>query len=185
MLEPGASGLDAFALEQVVQRLNAKRPERELKLVEYYTGGRPQAAFSVLRAEYCDEQLREEIAAGYQIQMAALRQSPAAAQGEAAARFGGPELRKSRRYDRLESVLLEKSESEALGPAQLNNFSAEGLMLRSAFAIAPGERIKIRFQKPLIASSPAVIASKVVWCRDLTARGEAAPRFGIGLSLLH
>jgi hypothetical protein len=184
VLEPGATGLDVFALDQVVQALNEKRPELELKLEGFHSGGQPKADFTVLRKEYCNEELREEIKTGYRIQMAALR-CPAAPRDNGLVRSSGPELRKSRRYERLETVLIEKSESETLGPAQLNNFSAEGLMLRSGFAITPGEWVKIRFEKPLIASISNVMTSKVVWCRDLAAHGEAVPRFGIGVSLAH
>ena len=41
---------------------------------------------------------------------------------------------------------------EILGYAQLNNFSAEGLMLRSDFTVSPGEFVEIRFDKPLLSS---------------------------------
>ncbi|CAG0951092.1 partial Secreted effector protein PipB, partial [Anaerolineae bacterium] len=184
-LEPGAGGLDAFALDQAVQMLNEKRPELELKLDGFHSGGQPQADLTVLRKEYCNDQLREEIRAGYQVRMAALRRSQAAPPGALSVRAGGPELRKSRRYERLETVLVEKSESETIGPAQLNNFSAEGLMLRSGFAIPPGESIRVRFEKPLLASISNVMNSKVVWCRDLAAQGETDARFGIGVSLVH
>ncbi len=96
----------------------------------------------------------------------------------------GSELRKSQRYDRLESVLVEKSESDPIGPAQLNNFSAGGLMLRSGFALPPGELIKIRFENPLLASISNVMASRVVWCRDLADPGGTDARFGIGVRLV-
>jgi len=56
-------------------------------------------------------------------------------------------------------------------------------MLRSGFAIRPGELINIRFEKPLYASGSQVVASKVVWCRDLEAHGETVSRFGIGIGL--
>jgi len=49
------------------------------------------------------------------------------------------------------------------------------MMLRSGFAIRPGELINIRFEKPLYASGSHVVASKVVWCRDLEAHGERFP----------
>jgi hypothetical protein len=139
----------------------------------------------VLRKEYCDEQLREEIRAGYQAQLVALRRSQAPRPGALPVRSGGSELRRSQRYERLESVLVEKSESEPIGPAQLNNFSAGGMMLRSGFALPPGELIQIRFEKPLLASIPNVMTSRVVWCRDLAAHGGADARFGIGVSLVH
>ena len=43
----------------------------------------------------------------------------------------GPELRKSLRYARAETVMVEKSRSDILGYAHLENFSAEGMMLFS------------------------------------------------------
>jgi hypothetical protein len=83
-------------------------------------------------------------------------------------------------------VLVEKSEAEPIGPAQLNNFSAGGLMLRSGFALPPGELVQIRFEKPLLASISNVMTSRVVWCRDLAAHaGAEGARFGIGVSLVH
>jgi hypothetical protein len=185
MLEPGAASMDALALDQVVRTLNAERPELELKLESLHASGQPQAVFSALRKEFCDEQLHEVIQAGYHAQIAALRRNSAPARGARSVLYGGPELRKSRRYERLETVVIEKSESETLGSAQLNNFSAEGLMLRSGFAVTPGEGIKVRFEKPLVASASNVMDSKVVWCRDLAGHGEAASRFGIGVSLMH
>jgi hypothetical protein len=184
-LEPGAGGLDAFALDQAVQLLNEKRPELELKLDGFHSSGQPQADLTVLRKEFCTDQLREEIRAGYQVRVAALRRSQPSPAGAPSVRAGGPELRQNQRYERLESVLVEKSESEPIGPAQMNNFSAGGMMLRSGFALPPGELIKIRFEKPLLASISNVMTSRVVWCRDLAVQGGADARFGIGVSLVN
>jgi Probable Zinc-ribbon domain/PilZ domain len=95
----------------------------------------------------------------------------------------GMDLRKSRRYERAETVMVEKLRTEIIGYAQLKNFSADGMMLLSDFAVSPGEFIKIRFDKPLHSSIPKTVASRVVWCRDLENKDEAVSRFGIGLSL--
>jgi hypothetical protein len=154
-------------------------------LENFHAGGQPHANFTVLRTEFCDAPLREEIRTGYAAQIAKLRRGAAGLKDSWTAGHGGSELRKSRRYERLESVVIEKSESETLGQAQLNNFSAEGLMIRSGFAIPPGEAVKIRFGKPLLASASNVMASRVVWCRDFGAQVESVSRFGIGLSLVH
>jgi hypothetical protein len=96
----------------------------------------------------------------------------------------GAELRKSIRYARSETVMVEKSRSDILGYAQLKNFSAEGLMLFSDVAMRPGEVIKVRFDKPLLTSIPKTVTSMVVWCRDLENQEEAISRFGIGLRLM-
>jgi hypothetical protein len=96
----------------------------------------------------------------------------------------GVELRKSLRYARFETVMIEMPRSEILGYAQLNNFSAEGLMLFSDFAMHPGELIKIRFDKALHSSIPKIVTSRVVWCQDLEDPGETGSRFGIGLRLM-
>jgi uncharacterized protein YjbI with pentapeptide repeats len=185
VLEPGASSLDAFVMDQIAQALNEKRPELELKLASFHSGGQPQAKFTLLRKEYFDQHLHDQIMAGYQTQIAAFRRGPLSAGDAVTIRRGGAELRKSRRYERLETVIIEKSDSATLGHAQLSNFSAEGLMLQSGFAITPGELINVRFEKPLLASLSTVIASRVVWCRDLPAHGESDSRFGIGVSLVH
>jgi hypothetical protein len=47
----------------------------------------------------------------------------------------------------------------------------------------PGDFINVRFETPLYASASNVVASKVVWCRDLEAHGETVNRFGIGIAL--
>jgi Probable Zinc-ribbon domain/PilZ domain len=98
--------------------------------------------------------------------------------------YAGAELRKSVRYARSETVMVEKPHCEILGYAQLKNFSAEGMMLFLDFAMHPGEFIKIRFDKPLHSSFPEIVASRVVWCRDLENQEETLSGFGIGLCLM-
>jgi hypothetical protein len=80
--------------------------------------------------------------------------------------------------------MVEKPHSEILGYAQLKNFSAEGMMLFSDFALHPCEFIKIRFDTPLHASVPKIVASRTVWCRNLEDEDETVFRFGIGLCLM-
>lgn len=98
--------------------------------------------------------------------------------------YAGPELRKSLRYARSETVMIEKPRAEILSYAHLENFSAEGMMLFSDFVMRPGEIIKVRFDKPLHSSFPNTVAGRVVWCRDLEDQKEAVSRFSIGLRLM-
>jgi len=99
--------------------------------------------------------------------------------------YAGSDVRKTRRYERLETVMIGRHGEEILGYAQLNNFSAEGLMLRSDFAISPGEFIEIRFDKPLHSSVSKIMTTRVVWCRNLEAQNETDSRFGIGVNLVN
>jgi len=101
-----------------------------------------------------------------------------------AASHGGTDLRSSMRYERAETVMVEKLRSEILGYAQLKNFSADGMMLLSDFSIHPGEFIKLRFDRPLHTSIPDIVPSRVVWCQDFEDKDEDGFRFGIGLRLM-
>jgi hypothetical protein len=101
-----------------------------------------------------------------------------------AAPYAGTELRKSRRYIRATVVMLEKPRSGILGYAQLNNFSAGGLMLFSDFAVQPGEVVSVRIDAPLYPSGAKILPSRVIWCRDVEDQGETSARFGIGLRLI-
>ena len=79
--------------------------------------------------------------------------------------------------------MLEKPNSETLGYAELHNFSAGGMMLRSNFLVSPGEFLRVRVDKPLYPWTSKVLTSKVIWCRDLGEQNETITRFGIGVSL--
>jgi CRISPR/Cas system-associated protein Csx1 len=70
VLEDGISPLDVFILGKVVQAINKKRPELELKLESFDSRGLPHAMFTVLRREDCDEALQNEIKAAYEAQIA-------------------------------------------------------------------------------------------------------------------
>ena len=95
----------------------------------------------------------------------------------------GTDWRRNRRYIRSVVVMLEQPSSGVLGYAELHNFSAGGMMLRSNFAIRPGEIIRVRLDKPLYTSASNLMTSKVVWCRDLNDQDDTVTRFGIGVSL--
>jgi hypothetical protein len=95
----------------------------------------------------------------------------------------GAELRKSKRYQASALVMIEENRLGILGYARMQNFSAGGLMLDSDFALNPGQLIKLRFDKPLHFLASKVVSSRVVWCRDLDAAGDAHSRFAAGVSL--
>ncbi len=116
-------------------------------------------------------------AAGLVPDLAAFREA-------AAAPLSGPELRKGRRYERPAVVMLEKARIGILGYAELHNFSASGMMLRSEFSLHPGEVITVRLDKPLHSSASTTLTGRVIWCRNMEAEDEGGSPFGIGLSLM-
>jgi hypothetical protein len=107
-----------------------------------------------------------------------------ALQEAAAQPVGGTELRRGSRYQRSAVVMIEKWRSDILGYAELQNFSASGMMLRSDFSVRPGELIRVRLDQPLPSSDSNLVTGKVIWCRNLEAGDEDASPFGIGLSLM-
>ncbi|RPJ06766.1 MAG: pentapeptide repeat-containing protein, partial [Deltaproteobacteria bacterium] len=54
VFESGVSPLDVFIMGQVVQAINERRPELELKLQSFDSRGQPHVNFTVLRHEYCE-----------------------------------------------------------------------------------------------------------------------------------
>jgi hypothetical protein len=98
--------------------------------------------------------------------------------------LSGNELRGGRRYERPAIVMIEKARSGILGYAELHNFSAGGMMLRSEFSIKPGEIIRIKMDKPLHASASTTMTGRVIWCHNMEADEDASAPFGIGLSLI-
>jgi len=95
----------------------------------------------------------------------------------------GTELRRSKRFKVSEVVLVEKPMQEILGYAELHDFSSEGMMFRSNFAIQRGETILVRLNKPLFPHSQNIMPSKVVWCHDYFEEEDVSARFGIGVKL--
>jgi len=96
----------------------------------------------------------------------------------------GKELRKSKRYEHVSTVMIESSQAGIYGYAQVNNYSAGGMLIRSDFPVSPGALIKIRLEKPLYASFSNVIESRVVWCRPFKDDTGDDSRFGVGVSLI-
>jgi hypothetical protein len=107
-----------------------------------------------------------------------------ALQEAAAAPFEGAELRKGTRYQRSAVVMIEKSRAGILGYAELLNFSADGMMLRSDFSVRPGELLRIRLDRPLPSSHSNLVTARVIWCRNLDLQQEASSPYGIGLLCL-
>lgn len=96
----------------------------------------------------------------------------------------GKELRRGRRYERPTVVMIEKARAGILGYAELHNFSAGGMMLRSEFSINPGEIVTVKLDRPLHSSTSTTMSGRVIWCRNMEAEDEEASPFGIGLSLI-
>lgn len=94
------------------------------------------------------------------------------------------ELRGSKRYVQVSTVMIESDKAGVFGYAQINNYSASGMLIRSDFPIKPGMPARIRLETPLYASASRVVESRVVWCREIEKDPERYSRFGIGVTLL-
>jgi hypothetical protein len=69
--EHGFTPIDAILMDRVVQAINEKIPEFELKLDSFHSRGQPHAIFTVLHKEVAEEALRQ-IKAEYEIRIAKL-----------------------------------------------------------------------------------------------------------------
>jgi hypothetical protein len=94
------------------------------------------------------------------------------------------ELRRSKRYVYASTVMVESDRTGVFGYAQINNYSASGMLIRSDFPMRPGTLARIRLETPLYASASCVVESRVVWCREIAGDADRYSRFGIGVSLL-
>jgi len=97
--------------------------------------------------------------------------------------YPGKELRKSRRYEHVSTVMIESSQNGIFGYAQVYNYSASGMLIRSDFPINPGTLIKVNLEKPLYSSISNTVDSRVVWCRRFEQEQGQYSRYGIGVSL--
>ena len=98
--------------------------------------------------------------------------------------YQGKELRQSRRYEHVSTVMIESPQAGIFGYAQMYNYSAGGMLIRSDFAISPGTLIKVNLEKPLYSSVSKTVDSRVVWCRRFENERGRYSRFGIGVSLI-
>ena len=98
--------------------------------------------------------------------------------------YQGKELRKSRRYEHVTTVMIESSQAGIFGYAQMYNYSASGMLIRSDFPINPGTLIKVNLKKPLYSSASNTVESRVVWCRRFERERGKYSRYGIGVSLV-
>jgi hypothetical protein len=96
----------------------------------------------------------------------------------------GKELRRSKRYQHVSTVMIESMPAGIVGYAQLRNYSAGGMLIRSEFALSPGTLLRVRLEAPLYASVSDVVDSRVVWCRRLKEDADHYSQFGIGVDLI-
>ena len=94
------------------------------------------------------------------------------------------QLWKSRRYEHVSTVMIESSQNGIFGYAQVYNYSASGMLIRSDFPINPGTLIKVNLEKPLYSSISNTVDSRVVWCRRFEQEQGQYSRYGIGVSLI-
>lgn len=111
---------------------------------------------------------------------------PGALNEQASTDYEGKELRKSIRYVHVSTVMIESPQAGIFGYAQIYNYSASGMLIRSDFPIVPGTLIKINLKKPLYSSTSDTVASRVVWCRRSEFENERGKfsRYGIGVRLI-
>jgi hypothetical protein len=98
--------------------------------------------------------------------------------------YQGREHRRSMRYVHVATVMIESSQAGIFGYAQMKNYSAGGILIRSDFPLRPGILVKVRLEKPLYASGSDVVESRVVWCRPFEDDSGQHSRYGIGVNLL-
>lgn len=111
-------------------------------------------------------------------------QPPVALHEQASGDYQGKELRKSRRYEHVSTVMIESSQAGIFGYAQIHNYSASGMLIRSDFPITPGTPIKINLKTPLYSSTSDSVASRVVWCRRFENERGKISRYSIGVILI-
>jgi hypothetical protein len=98
--------------------------------------------------------------------------------------YQGKELRKGRRYAHVATVMIESPQGGIFGYAQVCNYSAGGMLIRSDFPVNPGALIKVNLEKPLYSSTSNRVDSRVVWCRRFEKEGGQYSRYSIGVSLI-
>ncbi len=57
--ENGFTPIDVIVIDKVVQAINEKHPEFELKLDSFHSRGQPHAVFTILHKDYADEAIRQ------------------------------------------------------------------------------------------------------------------------------
>ena len=67
----GFTPIDAFVMNQVVQAINTRHPELELRLDSFHSRGQPHAVFTVLHKDTAEEAINQ-IKAGYETRIAKL-----------------------------------------------------------------------------------------------------------------
>ena len=98
--------------------------------------------------------------------------------------YQGKELRNSRRYEQVSTVMIESPAAGIFGYGQMYNYSAGGMTIRSDFPISPGTLIKVSLEMPLYSSASNTVDSRVVWCRRFENELGQYSRFRIGVSLI-
>ncbi len=80
--------------------------------------------------------------------------------------------------------MIESPTAGIFGYAQMFNYSAGGMMIRSDSPISPGTLIKVNLDKPLFSSVSNTVDSRVVWCQRFEKEWKQYSRYRIGVSLI-
>lgn len=91
------------------------------------------------------------------------------------------DYRKNPRYNYKATAILEDSTTGNLLYAQMQNISKDGMYLETNVALNKGNKIEIKFNKPLTFTKSRNFRSTVRWCRKLTDDEGNHAGYGLGV----
>ena len=95
--------------------------------------------------------------------------------------YKGVEYRKNTRYKYKATAILENPISGKSIYSQMQNISNGGMYLETNVALKQGEKIKIKFKKPLFFTRSRRFTSIVRWCKELV--DDEGYTYGYGLGV--
>jgi hypothetical protein len=91
------------------------------------------------------------------------------------------DYRKNPRYNYKATAILEDSITGTLLYAQMQNISKAGMYLETNTALKIGNRIEIKFNKPIAFTKSRIFPSTVRWCKKLTDDEGNHAGYGLGV----
>lgn len=91
------------------------------------------------------------------------------------------EYRRNPRYNYKATAFLEDSISGSLLYAQMQNISKAGMYLETNSALKKGNKIEVKFNKPLTFTKSRIFPSTVRWCKELFDDEGNHAGYGLGV----
>jgi hypothetical protein len=91
------------------------------------------------------------------------------------------DYRKYPRYNYKATAILEDSTTGNLLYAQMQNISKAGMYLETNIALKKGNKIEIKFNKPLTFTKSRIFPSTVTWCKELHDDDGNHAGYGLGV----